>query len=223
MAITANEVFEAAAALLNDPNQVSFTDDDQLPFLKVAWRELQTFLLSNGIVDIDELTTTPLTITADTKQWTSTPVDLLIPIKLWERAVGGSETDWVEMEEKIPDPADPQETELEIWYFKEGDIWFRGANSNRQVILRYQRELAAITGQASAIPVRGSISFLSFRTAGILSRACGNDSRADDLDADAKMHLDSVIATKVKDEQGMPARPRRYGFTRRANRSRRLI
>ena len=47
--------------------------------------------------------------------------------------------------------------------------------------------------------------------------------RADDLDTDAKMHLDSIIAVKVKDEQGMPARPRRYGFTRRANRSRRLI
>ena len=68
MAITANEVFEAAATLLNDPNQVTFTDADQLPFLKVAWRELQTFLLSNGISDVDEYTTTKLDIAADTKE-----------------------------------------------------------------------------------------------------------------------------------------------------------
>ena len=142
---------------------------------------------------------------------------------MWERADGGSDEDWVEMDERIPDPGEAQETELEIWYFKEGDIWFRGANSAREVILRYQRELGAITGPASAIKVRGSLSFLSFRTAGIIARARGNTSRANDLDADAKMHLDSIIGVKVKDEQGSPVRPRRYGFTRRANRSRRLI
>ena len=223
MGITVENVMDAAGALLNDPDVVTFTYAAQLPFFKIAWRELQSFLLSNGITDVDEYTTVPLTITADTKQWTSTPTDLLLPIKLWERAVGGSDTDWVEMEEKIPDPADPQETELEIWYFKEGDIWFRGANENRQVIVRYQKELTAIVDEDTTIPVRGSISFLSFRSAGIIARARGNNGRANDLDADAKMHLDSLIAVKVKDEQGMPARPRRYGFTRRANRSRRLI
>ncbi len=223
MGLTADDVFDAAGALLNDPDKVTFTDAVQLPFLQISWRELQNFLLANGITDVDEFTTVALTITAQTQQWTSTPTDLLLPIKLWERAVGGSDQDWVEMDEQIPDPADPMETELEIWYFKEGDIWFRGATTNRQVIVRYQRELGAITGQASVIKVRGSLSFLSFRTAGIIARARGNKSRANDLDADAKMHLDNIISTKVKDEQGMPARPRRYGFTRRANRSRRLI
>ncbi len=223
MAITVADPLGQAAALLNDPDRVTFTYDAMLPFFKIAWREMQTFLVNNGVTDVDEYTTTALTITADTKEWTSTPTDLLFPIKLWERAVGGSIDDWVEMDERIPDPSEAQETELEIWYFKEGNIWFRGANSVRQVILRYQKELGAIADEDTSIAVRGSISFLAFRTAGILARARGNKGRANDLDADAKMHLDSIIATKVKDEQGMPVRPRRYGFTRRANRSHRLI
>ena len=223
MAITVADPLDAAAALLNDPDKVTFTYAVMLPFFKIAWRELQTFLVSNGIKDVDEYTTAALTITTNTKQWTDTPTDLLFPIKMWERAVGESDEDWVEMEERIPDPSEAQETELEVWYFKEGDIWFRGADTDREVILRYQKELAAISSESTAIPVRGSISFLSFRTAGIIARARGNKSRANDLDVDAKMHLDSTIATKVKDEQGLPVRPRRYGFTRRASRSRRLI
>ena len=223
MAITVADPLDQAAALLNDPSRTTFTYADMLPYFKIAWRELQTFLVSNGITDVDEYTTTALTISADTKEWTNTPIDLLFPIKMWERAVGESVDDWVEMDERIPDPSEAQETELEIWYFKEGNIWFRGANSIREVILRYQRELTAIVSENTAIPVRGSISFLAFRTAGIIARVRGNKGRANDLDADAKMYLDSTVAAKVKDMQGDPVRPRRYGYTRRMLRMTRLI
>ena len=223
MAITAANVMTAAGALLTDQDLVTFPYAVQLPFLRIVWRELQTFLLLNGISDVDELTTVALDITADTQEWTSTPIDLLIPLKMWERADGGSEADWVLMDERVPDPGEEQETELEIWYFKGSNIWFRGATTAREVILRYQRDLITITDENTTLPIRGAISFLSFRTAGVIARSRGNNGRANDLDTDAKMHLDSVIAVKVKDEQGKPVRPRRYGYSRRINRSCRLI
>ncbi len=214
---------DGSAALLTDPSKVTFTYVDQLPYFKIAWDELQEALVINGITDVDENMTTAATIAALAVEYTAAPTDMLFPIKLWERAVGGAEEDWIRMEEDRPDPADPMETELEVWYFAEGLVKFRGATEIREIIMRYQRSLTAIVSENTVLPIHAVKPFLMFRTAAIIAQTRGNKGRAADLDKDALMHYNNLIGAKVKDMQGDPVRPRRYGYTRRMLRMTRLI
>jgi hypothetical protein len=214
---------DSAAALLTDPDKLTYTYTFQLPYLKIAWDELQEALVANGIVDVDEVTSPASTITAGSKEWTGQPSDLLFPIKLWEKAVGAPDSEYTEMDERTPDPSELQVEELENWYFQEGLIKFKGATTDRSIILKYQRELTVITGDATILPVANVKNFLAFRSASIIARARGNKSRADDLDADAKLHYDTAIGTKVKDGQGEPVKPRPYGWARRHRRYMRIF
>jgi len=223
VSVTAGACMDSAAALLTDPNKVTYTYVFQLPYLKVAWDELQEALVANGIVDVDEVLSTPATITAGgVKQWTSQPSDLLFPKGLWEKAVGAPDEEYTELDERTSDPSEIPADALENWWFREGYINFKGSTTNRTVIVKYQRELAAIVSENTVIPVLNVKSFLAFRTAAIIARSRGNKSRADDLDADAKLHYETVIGTKVKDGQGEPVRPRPYGWSRRHRRYQRI-
>jgi len=202
---------------LTDPNKVTFTYAFQLPFLAIVWDELEEALQANGVQDLVEMFTTPSTITTGTKEWSAQPIDLIVPLFMWERAVGGSDDSWEEMDERVVAPFEQQVTTLEVWYFEEGVITFRGATTNREVLLKYQRELVIITDENTIIPVAGVKSFLQFRTAGIIARSRGNKSKADSLDTDAAFHLGQILASKVKNGQVTPVRPRPYGFSRRRN------
>jgi len=206
---------DESAALLTDPDKITFTYEAQLPYLRIAWRELEEALVANGIADVEEKFSLPSTITANTTEWVGQPIDLLVPLYMWERPVGGPLSSYETMEERESDPFEIPVAELENWFFKEGIIKFKGATTDREVILKYQRELITIVGQSTVLPVFGCGSFLSFRNAAILARSRGNRSRADDLDADATTHLGDSISTKVKNEQGTPVRPKPYGWARR--------
>jgi hypothetical protein len=213
--VIAGEAMDQSAALLTDPNKITFTYAMQLPYLKIAWRELQEALVLNGVADVDEKFTIPQTITAGTKEWTAQPVDLLIPIAMWENDVGGIVQNFDAMIEREAEPTEPMGPTLDVWWFAEAIIKFRGATTNRDVILKYQRELTAIASENTLIPIPGSMSFLAFRTAGIIARARGQRTRADDLDRDASLHQSQLLSTKVNNEQINPVRPKRYGFGRR--------
>jgi len=215
VSVTAGQVMDGSAALLSDPSKVTFGYVFQLPFLVLAWDELQEKLVVNGIVDVDEETSSPALITAGTKQWDSQPNDLLFPVRIWEKAVGAPNEEYIQMDERRPTPDESQETELGVWYFAEGFIKFRGAISDRSIVLKYQRDLATVNSEATILPVKGVKSFLVFRTAALIAKSRGNQKRADDLTADAAEKLADLIGAKVKDEQGTPARPRRYGYSLR--------
>lgn len=218
MTVTAGNIMDRSAALLSDPSKITFTYTLQLPFLTLAWDELQEELVANGILDVQELTSSPITVTAGITDLSPVgqPADLLFPIKLWERAVGQTDNDWIEMVEKINDPGEVmQVTELETWYWEENAIKFRGAISNREIKIRYQKDLISIVSDTSIISVTNSKSFLSHRTAALVAGSRGNRVRAKELNERGDFYLAKVTSTKVKDSQNKPIRPRRYGYSRR--------
>jgi len=224
MSVTAGNVMDASAALLADPAKITFSYLYQIPFLRIAWEELQIYLVINGLVDVEEVTSAPVVITTGTKEWVSgVPTDLLTPLNLWEKAVGEPDTALVEMDEIRSDPNDSPDSELENWWFEEGRVKFKGATSDRSIVMRYQREIVPIADENTILPVLNVKSFLTFRTAAIIARVRGNKSRADDLDADSELHRENLIGVKVKDEQNTPVRQRRYAYSRRARRSSNLI
>lgn len=214
MSVTAGNIMDRSAALLTDPTKVTFSYVVQLPYLLIAWDEIQEELVANGIVDVDEATAA-VSVTAGTKELTNPPIDLLFPLHLWERASGGAEADWVKMDEKVPDPADSQVETLDVWYWEENTIKFRGATTNREVRIKYQKELTTISSEATVIPVSNVKSFLAHRTAAIIAEVRGNKLRAQSLGAKADYFLAKATSTKVKDMQDAPARPKRYGYGRR--------
>jgi len=211
----AGDIMDRSAALLSDPGKITFTYVLQLPFLMIAWDELQEELVANDIADVEEKTSTAITVTALTVELSSPPADLLFPIKLWERAVGGAEEDWVEMDEQEVDPADPKMVNLDVWYWEENLIKFRGATTNRQIKIHYQKDLAVIAGESTIIPVTNAKSFLSHRTAALVAETRGNKLRSASLHARGDYFLAKLTSTKVKDMQDGPVRPRRYGYGRR--------
>jgi hypothetical protein len=216
MSVTAGDVMDRAAALLSDASKITMTYVYQLPFLKLAWDELQEELIANDIVDIEESVSSAITVNAGTKELTSgVPTDFVVPIKLWERAVGETDVDLIPMTKREPDPTEAQVAELEVWYFAEGLIKFRGATSNRVIVIRYQKELAAISNENTILPIQNVKSFLAYRTAGIIAETRQNKDRAAKLHDRAEYFLRKTLGTKVKDEQSEPVRPHRYGYGRR--------
>lgn len=223
MPVTAGKCMDSAATLLTDPNKITFTYSFQLPFLTLVWDELQEALVANGIVDVDEVMSSPTTVSAGGRlQWTGQPADLLFPKRLWEKAVGAVDGEYFPLDERESEPEEMPVDTLENWWFQEGYINFKGSTTDRSVIVKYQRELTAITSENTVIPVLNVKNFLAFRTAAVIARARGNKSRADDLDADAKFHFESMIGTKVKDAQGEPVKPKPYGWSRRHRRYQRI-
>lgn len=218
MTVIAGDIMDSSAALLSDPAKITFTYALQLPFLSIAWDELQEDLVSNGITDVDEATTLPIAVTAGTVHLSGQPDDLLFPIDVWERAVGGVAADWVKMTEKKPDPAYQAGETLDIWYWEENFIKFGGATSNREIKILYQKSLLEIANENSTIPVTNCKSFLSHRTAALIAETRGNKARAQVLHARGDYFLAKSATTKVKDMQEAPVRPRRYGYSRRAGR-----
>jgi len=215
MTLLAGNIMDRSAALLSDPNKITFTYTLQLPFLTIAWDELQEELVANGIVDVEEKTSTAIAVNANVIELTSPPTDLLFPLKLWERAPGEIDEDWVEMQEAAVDPADPKIEILEVWYWEENIIKFRGSTANREIKIHYQKELASISGENTAIPVTNAKSFLSHRTAALVAETRGNKVRAGALHARGDYFLARIMSTKVKDMQDGPVRPKRYGYDRR--------
>lgn len=219
MTLTAGQVMDRSAALLSDPSKITFNYTLQIPFLGMAWDELQEELVANSIMDVEEVNSSPLLIAAGTLDMTSgQPSDLLFPLQLWERAPGGAASDWEPMEEQTSDPADPQVSELEVWYWEDSKIHFRGATADREILIRYQKDLITLSSDASVIPVKNAKSFLAHRTAALIAGSRGNKLRSAELNAFADKFLGKAIATKVKDMQDAPARPRRYGASRRQRR-----
>ncbi len=218
MSYTAGNVMDQVAALLTDPSKVTHTYALMLSYLKISWDELQEALLAKGIVDLDEKSATK-TITAGIKVWnTDLPTDLLLPVKLYEKAVGALDTTYELMDQEEINPAEELGTTLEVWNWEEGEVKLRGATTDRVLLLKYQRELAAIASENTVLPVTVGKMFLTFRTAGIISEIRGNKTRAASFNGSAEYHLGKILGVKVRESQNVVVRAKPYGHSRRANR-----
>ncbi len=218
MSYTAGDVMDQVAALLTDPNKVTHSYATMLPYLRIAWDELQEALLAKGIVDLDEKAATK-TITAGGVVWNSDlPTDLLLPTNLHEKGVGEADDKYELMTQREIDPAEEQETTLGVWDWEESEIKFRGATVSRVVLLKYQKSLIVISSENTVIPITSGKLYLAFRTAGIISLVRGNKARAAELNKDADFHISKTLGVKVKETQNEPIRPKPYGWSRRVNR-----
>jgi hypothetical protein len=220
----ASVALDSARTYLNDVNSQIWTDTVLLPYLKEAHRDMLLVLWLNGLPVIKEKSST-INVTALATTLTL-PSDLIEPIWLKERSQGSSDQ-WIEMTETEFEPDRNKETTLNYWTWREEVIAFVGATTNREVLLRYWKSLAAVTTASSALGFILAEAFLGPQTAGYAAGSVGNLTLAGELlfvqsqqVGVAGSKLDMIVRANVKGQQNLPARRIPY---RRFSRSRSLM
>jgi hypothetical protein len=201
---------EAAKAFLNDAGRDLYSDGVLLPQLQAANQELEQILEAFGS-RIETKVSTAIDVAALATTVTL-PSDFLMPIELWERADGStSEADWTPMTEQSDLVGFMQLPTLGFWSFYNNNINLVGATTAREVLLKYERSLASISGSNSPIDVDKFKRYLSRKTAELAARYIGmNSTLADEISArevlPAKFDLEHIL---IRNMQG--TRHRRGG------------
>lgn len=218
--LTAAEVMDSSASLMNDTLRTVYTYTAQMPYLNMALKELEEHFELNNI-SITSQTSTPITITAGIVAITPFdgegtgvaphyPQDLVEIQGIYER-LAGTTNPFIPLvkREFFPHSLDDLRTEsLMYWIWEDQIIKFLGATTNREVKIDYIKTLfPRITNQAAVIGVMNVESFLFYRTAALCTRFIGeNPERAQELNTYAQMALDRVTGIGIKSKQSITTR-----------------
>lgn len=212
---------DKAASLMNDTAKTQYTYVAQLPYLNMAFDELQeSFELNN--IPVTNQTTSPIIVVpigtlmigpVDGIGATGPPnypVDLVEIQGVYERLTGSNDPFVpVHQREFLPHALDNLPAEaLQYWIFQDQRIKFVGALTSRDVVIDYIKAIFPndIT-VSTVIGVINARSFLYYRTAALCSQFIGeNKTRADDLNTMAMLALDRVTGIGVKGKQSIMTR-----------------
>ena len=218
--LTAGDVMDRAAALMNDPAKTDYTYAAQLPYLNMAIDELVESLEESNSSPTN-MTSSTITVAVGESMITPTehataphyPVDLIEIQEVGER-LAGTEDSFLPLSRREFPQAFPASNSLLFWAWEDQCIKFNpnGATSDREVQLRYVR--AAISQAITELSVIGTInarSFLAYRTASLCSMYIGeNPTRASALDSDAEAALERITGINNKGRQQIMTRHRPF-------------
>jgi hypothetical protein len=201
-----SDAIKAAAVLMNDPNQVTWTNDILLGVALQAYEELSNDLVANGFRLFKEITSAPLLVTSPNTTFDAPPTDLFVPISLEERNVG--DATYISMEEKIWEPSTIPSTSLKCWSFRKNVINFIGATVDREVRMKYIRNnIGVITNENSILNITNGAGLLGAKIASLAATHLAKNPK----DGIAKeglyiTRLTSYIQIELGNQQGKPVR-----------------
>jgi hypothetical protein len=227
---TAGQITSLVRSLLNDAAGNLFTDAMLLPYVNAAYHKAQRALAnvqSGSFLSDDVLLVLPaitqvdasaqVSITDATAPPNQLPPDLLVPVKLWERA-NGSTDDFMEMTDLTGHdglPSEPQAQTLNYWEWRADGLYFLGATQDMQIRLRYQKCYPDLTDATSPVLIRQAQEALAYAAAAMAGVARGAP-QAERWDAAAADALEDLIvrATQREQQTGRRRRPfsSRAGF-----------
>lgn len=210
MAFLASDVMNGARVYLNDVAASIFTNTALLPLVIMANEELEKLLIIIG-AEVQRNNSAAITVSANALTITL-PVDFLLPISLKERRVGGTENDWEDMTEQIWSPEYVPAPTINYWAFSNNAIRIPGASVNREVLLKYDRQLAVITSSSSPEDFILSKAFLERKTAELAARYIGmNENFANSLAIrEVEPARDALERLFILNSQGNPIRRKRF-------------
>lgn len=191
-AVNASVAFATARALLNDISNTFFTDTVLLPYLVQSFRELEVELRVNNASIMRATTVVTVAISATTM--VSLPTDINEPIKLWEKATGGTNATYSPMTEYDPLPNAVGSTTLRYWNWDGTNINFIASSVARSVRMEYWRVLTEPTAAGSSLVFINAEDYIAPRTAALAAGALGEEKITLYLTQVAKDALDKVIA-----------------------------
>ncbi len=217
--MTAGDVMDASAALLNDQQKQIFTYTVQLPYLKIVLAELRELFELNNIPFTNE-SSTVLTIAAATSNVTisfsttpALPSDLIDIQRMWERESGVDPFVTMERKEFLPHYLEGTERNYFSYFEWSGQsIKLLPANRTNDLKIDYIGDtFAAIVDQNSTIAAINTGSFLNYRLAAHCALFIGEDKpRSDDLNSSAALALDRVLGIGNKGKQAIVTRHRPF-------------
>lgn len=214
MAVLASAILLEARGLLNDSSGAIYPDSPMLILLNKVHKELQTKLSARGIGTSKEISAT-ITVAAGTValgDGSGLPTNLLYPLELKERPSGSTDI-FRDMTETVWEPSVVIGPYLTYWNWREEEIKFPGATTDREVQIRFVKSLGSITTTSSPIVILNSEQWLSQRLAATAALVIGqNATRAKALNDDLKELWNDLIATMVKRKQAIPVRRKRTRY-----------
>lgn len=226
--MTPAEVMESIAALMNDTQRVTYTDEACLPYLNIAMQDLQEIFEQNNIT-YSNASSSAITVPAGVTTIARTggppqfPSNLIEIRQLWERPTGIDP--YIPMTRKEYLPHNLEGTPISqflMWAWLNDTIKVLPANQVIDLKMDYVANMFNLPISIDAIngvlPFENCKQFLSFRGASLCSIYIGeNETRAQMLAQDANIALERVLGIWSKGKQSIITRrrPFRSGFKNR--------
>jgi hypothetical protein len=218
--LTAGEVMDRSAALMNDPAKTDYTYVAQLPYLNMAIDELvESLEESNSSPTNMTSTVIPLAVGEYRITYPAHVVTPHYPTDLVEiQTVGerdtGTQNPFVKLVKRDFLQAFPVSYSLLYWHWEDQIIKFNpnGANVAKDIQLQYVRKgIGEAVNELSVIGTINAMSFLAYKTAALCSEFIGeNKGRADALDIKAEAALERLTGINNKGRQQIMTRHRPF-------------
>src|SRR5229473_2481958 len=221
---TAGQITSLVRSLLNDAQGNLFTDTVLLPYANSAYRKTQRTLGNaggGGFIQDDVLLVVPAVTQVDTSLQVSIsdatappnqlPTDLLVPVKIWERANTSSD-DFVEMVDLSQHgglPSRAQGLTLSVWEWRADGVYFLGATQDTQIRMRYQKSYPDLTDATSPVLIRQAQEAIAY-TAAAMAGAARGAPQAERWDAAGADAIEDLVARATQREQQTGRRRRPF-------------
>lgn len=220
--VTAGQVMDRSAALMNDPQRTDYTYAAQLPYLNMAIDELIE-ALQESQSPLTNLTTVAgisapigtnkLTPVEQTTSPPHYPQDL-VEIQEVSEKLFGSDNVLIPMVKREFVQTFPAQDAFVFWVWEDMQIKFNpnGAKTHRFIELKYLRHpIQYAESETSPINLTTAISYLSYKTAALCAQFIGeNESRAAILDAKADRAMERIEGIHNKGRQQIMTRHRPF-------------
>ena len=164
--MVASDAIKVAAVLMNDPNQVTWTNEVLLGVALQAYEELCNDLVANGFRLFKEITSAPLLVTAGNTTFDVPPPNLFVPISMEER--NGGETNYMPMTEKVWEPSTTPGANLQFWTFRKNQVLFIGASADKEVRVKYiANDIGVLVSENSNLTLTNGAGLLGSKIASL--------------------------------------------------------
>lgn len=142
------------------------------------------------------------------------PVDLILPLKLWERQSGT--TNYAEpMHETTSGLGrNIQGQYLCEWEWKTDGLRFRGATQSQDVKMEYEKRLPRVVTVDDPVPIRGCLNALAYYAADLLASSRGGVI-APKWKTEATENIFLLQQVSARRKQRKPTRRKPFGYRRR--------
>jgi len=218
--LTAAQVMDRSAALLNDPAKTDFTYDAQLIYLNMAIDELVESLEESNSSPTNQTTATIVVPIGTNKITPIESVDLphypvdLVEIQTVSERLSGTTDIFLPLGRRESLSQFPKTQSLLFWVWEDQIIKFNpnGALSARDIQLNYVRQaISQATSETSIIGTINARSYLSYKTASLCAMFIGeNETRAGALNNQAESALERLTGINNKGRQQIMTRHRPF-------------
>lgn len=189
---TAEDCFNTARMMLNDVNQQLWTDNVLMPMMKQAHLELQAKLKSRAspVMRAYQVISLPIFEV----ELIPPPIDLLMPIRIWEKPHNAPASAFQIMTETDMLPFAIPSSQLVYWMWDQDTVMFIGAAIPVDIFLDYWRRIPVPVSSTDEIDIIDGEQYLGPRIAALAAASVGEEATSSVAGALAEAQLQIVLS-----------------------------